>query len=790
MIAPGQSILGPVVSADGTNFGVYAPDAEKVMLCLFDSAGSERELCLPGRTGDIHHGFVAGVVPGQRYGFRAHGPWAPEIGLRHDPSKLLIDPRALAVTGQMTCSPPGVEVEVHSRPGLAGSESDGDAGHADGAIPDSCHARGASHDAADPVGVGWARGVDSALFVPRSVVVAHPAPGFGTTSHAAVRPDGALSGGGGGPGACSGGQPDCGSLGTRPRIPWGETVIYETHVKGMTVQHPDVPPELRGTYAGLATKPVVDHLLNLGVTTVELLPVQHFLDEPGLGRRGLTNYWGYNPIAFFAPHAGYSSRGDRGEQVDEFRQMVQTLHAAGLEVIIDVVFNHTAEAGDDGMVLSLKGLANRDSYLPEDEAGGGYLNATGTGNTVAASNPATLQLIADGLRYWALAFDIDGFRFDLASALVRGWPGGEFGGVSPFLAVLGQDPVLSDRKLIAEPWDATADGYCLGGFPRPWREWNDRFRDDVRNYWRGQCGRATFATRLAGSRDVYPVIPGEGSRSINIVTTHDGFTLADLVSYDQKHNESNGEDGRDGADHNHSWNGGIEGPTDNPAVRLDRFRRQRSLLITLLLAGGIPHILGGDELGRTQLGNNNAYCQDNSTSWYDWSGVGGSAPDRPMADGVDLPRLDGLQADSDLSTVLAHVIRLRREHPLLPIDDANLRRPAPARFGQREQEIGSGEICWLASDGSELSGEAWHSEDQRVACLITSTSPGQEAALVIFNPTDNAAEWHVPEPPSGAWQLAIPGGLESIESSGAGQNAVVPPWSTAVLVTQTLRVGG
>lgn len=458
------------------------------------------------------------------------------------------------------------------------------------------------------------------------------------------------------------------------RRPLYESIIYETHVKGISQLHPDVPAELRGTYAGMASKPVVDHLVELGVTAVELLPVHHFVDEHGLAERGLSNYWGYSSIGFFAPHGPYSSAGSQGEQVNEFKSLVRTMHAAKIEVILDVVYNHTGESGPLGPLLSFRGIDNRTYYRLDPDDEGRYVDFSGTGNSLNIGHSQVLKLIMDSLRYWVQEMHIDGFRFDLAPVLTRGYPDGRR---STFLDLIHQDPIVSNVKLIAEPWDATASGYQLGHFPTPWSEWNDKYRDGVRDYWRGnEWTLADFAWRFTGSSDLYGFAGRRPVASINFITSHDGFTLRDLVSYNVKHNEANGEDNRDGTNNSRSWNSGIEGPTEDHEIAAIRKRRARAMLTTLMLSQGVPMLAGGDEMGRTQGGNNNAYCQDNEISWYDWTG-----------------------ADKEMLDYTRELIRIRREHPVF-------RR---RRWFEGRSVIGSDrdDIAWYNTDGSLMSDDAW-----------------------------------------------------------------------------------
>jgi isoamylase len=604
--------LGASWDGGGTNFAVFAEAAEAVDLALFDQAGTERRLRLPELTAHVWHGYVPEVGPGQRYGFRVHGPYDPDRGQRHNPAKLLLDPYARAIEGAVAWDPSVFGYRVD----------------ADDLVPDDR---------------------DSAPNVPKSVVV-----------HDAGFPWGDDR---------------------RPGIPWADTVIYEAHLRGFTFRHPEVAPHQRGTFAGMGSPPVIEHLQRLGITTLELLPVHHFVSEHHLVTRGLTNYWGYNSIGFFAPEARYSSTGTRGQQVSEFKTMVRNLHAAGIEVILDVVYNHTAEGNQLGPTLSFRGLDNRSYYRTSDQNPRYYADYTGTGNTLNARHPQVLALIMDSLRYWVEEMHVDGFRFDLASALARSFH--EVDRLSAFFDLIHQDPVVSKVKLIAEPWDVGEGGYQVGNFPVLWTEWNGRYRDTMRDFWRGaQTGVADIAFRLTGSSDLYQDDGRRPYASINFVTAHDGFTLHDLVSYNDKHNEANGEGNRDGSNDNRSWNCGVEGPTDDPEVNLLRERQQRNLLTSLLLSAGVPMLLAGDELGRTQLGNNNAYCQDNEVSWVDWE------PD------------EGREA---LLEFCRAIVALRREHPVF-------RR---RKFFQGQAIHGSGvkDIGWFTPDGAEMREALWQEPD-------------------------------------------------------------------------------
>jgi glycogen operon protein len=567
---PGEALpLGAQWDGHGTNFSVFSEVASKVELCLFDADGHERRVPLPEVTAFCWHAYLPDVGPGQRYGFRVDGPWAPGQGHRCNPHKLLLDPYARAISGPVTWGPSVLPYRSEN--------------------PD---------DASEE---------DSAPAVPRSVVVD---PSF-----------------------------DWGDDRLLQR-PLHETIIYEVHVKGFTKRMPDVPEELRGTYAGMAHPAAVDYLKRLGITAVELLPVHHFVHDGHLLDRGLRNYWGYNSIGFFAPHGEYAHGGDTGAQVAEFKAMVKAFHAAGLEVILDVVYNHTAEGNHLGPMLSFKGFDNRAYYRTVEGDERHYMDYTGTGNSLNMRHPHTLQLVMDSLRYWATEMHVDGFRFDLASTLARELY--DVDRLSAFFDIVHQDPVLNRMKLIAEPWDVGMGGYQVGNFPVLWCEWNGKYRDVVRDYWRSQDSTlGEFAARLTGSADLYQDDGRKPVASINFITAHDGFTLRDLVSYNEKHNEANGEENRDGESHNRSWNLGAEGATDDTAVTEARARQQRNFLATLLLSQGVPMILGGDEMGRTQQGNNNAYCQDSEISWFDWE-----------------------HADQELIAFTRRLIAFKHEHPV------------------------------------------------------------------------------------------------------------------------------
>ncbi|WP_097870113.1 glycogen debranching protein GlgX [Streptomyces sp. rh34] len=618
----------------GTNFALWAGGAEAVELCLFDERGTETRCPLTELTHEIWHGFVPGVRPGQRYGYRVHGRWDPWTGARWNAAKLLLDPYARAVDGTFTLPP---EVYGHVRD-----------------WPDQHVADTVRDDR------------DSAPFVPKGVV---------------VRDD------------------DDWVEDRRPKTPWADSVIYELHVRGFTRLHPDIPPELRGTYAGLAHPAAIEHLTRLGVSAVELLPVHQFAHEDHLLRRGLRNHWGYNSIGYFAPHADYSASGTAGQQVGEFKRMVHALHEAGIEVILDVVYNHTAEAGELGPMLSLRGIDNRGYYrLREDPRR--YADYTGCGNTLHVVQPQVLRLITDSLRYWVTEMGVDGFRFDLAAALARSMHDVDM--LSPFLAVIAQDPVLRRVKLIAEPWDVGNGGYQVGAFPPLWTEWNDRYRDAVRDFWRGALPDVRdLGYRLTGSSDLYAWGGRRPYASVNFVTAHDGFTLRDLVSYEQKHNEANGEGNRDGTSDNRAWNCGAEGESDDPGINALRRRQLRNLLTTLLLSTGVPMLVAGDEMGRTQGGNNNAYCQDNETGWVDWSLL-------------EQPEW------RELTELTARVLTLRRTHPVL--------RRRAFFSGRAQAPDGLRDLAWFTRDGREMTEGDWYAPAATLGLYLSGRDiPGRDA---------------------------------------------------------------
>jgi isoamylase len=607
--------LGATWDGEGVNFALYSEHAERVELCLFDPKGRREvdRVELRDRTDFVWHAYLPDARPGVLYGYRVHGPWAPEQGHRFNAHKLLLDPYARTIAGALRWSDALFGYRVGGR---------------------------REDLVADPR--------DSAACMPKCQVI-DPAFTWGEDR--------------------------------RPNVPWQDTVIYELHVKGYTQLHQQVPPQLRGTYAGLATAPAIEHLKRLGVTAVELLPVHGFVEDKRLAQAGLRNYWGYNSIGFFAPDARYSATGTLGE----FKTMVQTLHSAGIEVILDVVYNHTGEGDHLGPTLAFRGIDNRVYYRLERENPRHYVDYTGTGNTLNVPHPAVLQLVMDSLRYWVTEMHVDGFRFDLASTLARG--AHAFDPYCAFLAAVRQDQVVSRVKLIAEPWDLGEGGYQVGGFPPGWAEWNGKYRDAVRSYWKGDGGlMGELASRLSGSSDLYERGGRGPTASVNFVTAHDGFTLRDLVSYNDKHNEANLEDNRDGESNNRSWNSGVEGPSDDPAVLALRERQQRNLLATLFFSQGVPMLVAGDEMCRTQQGNNNAYCQDNEISWVDWA-----MPYEARA----------------LADFAARVIALRNAHPLF-------RRRTFFR-GRAVRDPAVKDISWLNPNGEEMSDQDW--EQSFARCL-------------------------------------------------------------------------
>ena len=686
-VVPGHpEPLGVTPAAGGANVAVYSAHASAIELCVFDAAGAVEtaRIALPARTGEIRHGFVAGLAEGARYGLRAHGPYVPHDGHRFNAAKLLVDPYARALDRPFA---------LH--PAMVGA--------------------GANDDDRDDI--------DSAPYVPKAIVAPWPA--------AAADP--------------------------HLRVPWSETVVYELHVRGYTRLHPDVPEPLRGTCAGLAHPAAIGHLTRLGVTTVELMPLAAAIDERHLLERGLTNYWGYNPVAPFVPDPRLAPGG-----MAEVRDCVAALHAAGLEVILDVVLNHTGEGDARGPTLSLRGLDNLTYYrtLAGDRAR--YADDTGCGHAVALDRPPALRLAMDVLRHWALAAGVDGFRFDLGTTLGRRDDG--FDPAAPLLQAIAQDPLLRDLKIVAEPWDVGYGGYRLGAFPAPWGEWNDRFRDAARRYWRGDAGTVgELATRLAGSADVFGARARPPSRSVNFVAAHDGFTLADLVAYGGKHNDANGEDNRDGTDANLSWNHGVEGPTADPAIIAARVRDVRNLLATLLVARGTPMLAMGNELGRTQHGNNNGYAQDNATTWLDWA-----------------------RADHDLAACAARLVGVRRAHAALRAD----------RWltGTPQDDTGIADVEWRHPDGRPM-GDAWTRADVRalVAVFGTTATAAADAdrVAIAFNAGDAPATVRWPDPRAGcAWRALVdtssPTGDPASATVDAASSTVVPAHAVVAVAEEAL----
>jgi isoamylase len=664
--------LGATWEGEGTNFALYSENAEKVELRLFAAENPNEETSrhsLTEQTGYVWHGYVEGAAPGQRYGYRVHGPYQPESGMRFNPSKMLVDPYARALCGGVNWDAPVFAYQ---------------AGHTDADL---------SFDEQD-----------DAAGVPQGIVT----------------------------------DPSFDWEGDRPpRTPWNETVIYETHVKGLTKRLEAIPEQQRGTYRAVASEPVLKHLKSLGITAVELLPVHEFADEHQLVQRGLTNYWGYNTLSFFAPTSRYSSSGDTGGQVAEFKQMVKSLHSAGLEVILDVVYNHTCEGNELGPTLSFKGIDNPTYYRLVADNPRYYMDYTGTGNSPNMRHPQVLKLIMDSLRYWVQEMHVDGFRFDLAATLARELH--DVDRLSAFFDVIHQDPVISRVKLIAEPWDVGEGGYQVGNFPVLWTEWNGAYRDTVRRFWRGDDGHvATVATRVAGSSDLYEQTGRRPYASINFVTAHDGFSLRDLVSYNEKHNEANGEESRDGTDENLSWNCGVEGPTDDTDVNAMRLRQARNLLALLLLSQGVPMVHGGDEMGHTKLGNNNTYCQDNELSWQSWD------PD---------------EFGRGVLEFASQMVAFRHANPVLKRRGFFL--------GRRIRGTDVKDIVWLRSDGEEMNEEDWDSSWMRcIGVFLSGAMPGEvnqrgepvigDSLLVLLNAHHEPIDFTLPDNMArGSWRMRI-----------------------------------
>ncbi len=688
--------MGATWDGMGVNFVVFSRHAERVELVLFDNAEASEpsaSVDLPERTGPIWHGYLAGLRPGQLYGYRVHGSYDPHKGHRFNPNKVLLDPYAKSI----------------GRP------------------------------------LQW----DDSLF---GYVVGDEREdlSFDERNSAAFAPLGAV-------------VEDQFEWGDdrRPGIPWEDTIIYETHVKGISKMHPDVPKSMRGTYLGLASEPIIEHLQMLGVTTIQLLPVHAKVHDRHLIDNGLANYWGYNTLAFFAPEPVYSS--EPASAVRDFKMMVRTLHAAGFEVIIDVVYNHTAEGNRLGPTLSFRGIDNLGYYKERPGEPRYLMDYTGTGNTLDAGNEYVLQLITDSLRYWVTNMHVDGFRFDLAATLARELF--EIDMLSAFFKVIQQDPVLNQVKLIAEPWDVGPGGYQVGSFPWLWTEWNGRYRDSMRRFWRGDGGlKGEIATRTSGSSDLYELSGRRPFASINFITAHDGFTLEDLVSYEEKHNEANKEDNNDGSDDNYSTNCGVEGPTDDPEVQECRERLKRSLLGSMMVSQGVPMILGGDELSRTQRGNNNVYCQDNELNWYQW---------------------DLGEREQEFMEFARAIISFRKEH-----QSFRRRRFLTGEAG----EDGTRDVRWLHPDGREMKNEDWEGHDVRAFGMTLRGDrihgkdrygrPLQDATfLLLFNADDEAVTFELPSEAAGEWEVitAFRYGDEEQLPVAAGASLTVEPHQLRVL---------
>ena len=621
-IWPGQPYpLGATFNGSGTNFALFSSVAEKVELCLLDKDRNETRYEMTEVDAFVWHAFLPTITPGQRYGYRVYGPYDPANGLRCDPSKLLLDPYAKAIEGQVNTS-------------------------------NSLF----SYDFNDPSKPNHDDSKDDTMLS----VVHNPFFDWGDDR--------------------------------RPGHDYSESIIYEAHVRGLTMTHPDIPERARGTYAGMAHPAIIDHLTKLGINAIELMPVHQFIDDPVLQEKGLSNYWGYNTIGYFAPHNAYASTGQTGEQVGEFKAMVRTFHEHNIEVILDVVYNHTAEGNHMGPTLSFKGIDNPNYYRLVDGDKTHYFDTTGTGNSLLMSSPHVLQLIMDSLRYWVEEMHVDGFRFDLASTLARQFH--DVDRLSAFFDLIHQDPIVSQVKLIAEPWDVGDGGYQVGGFPPLWSEWNGKYRDTVRDFWRGEFkSLPDFASRLAGSADLYEHTGRRPVASVNFVTAHDGFSMRDLVSYNNKHNEANGENNQDGESNNRSWNCGVEGETDDQDILSLRLRQHRNFLTTMMFSQGVPMVLHGDEIGRTQKGNNNAYCQDNEITWIDW---------------------DLNDRQKSLFEFSSRLIHLRRDHPVMR------RRRFFAGSAQRGGESELGEVEWFTPGGEHMTEDEW-------------SQPWARATMVFYN---------------------------------------------------------
>jgi glycogen operon protein len=697
--------LGATFDGTGVNFALFSEVATGVEVCLVDDDGGETRLELTEVDGFVWHGYLPGVQPGQRYGYRVHGPYDPARGQRCNPTKLLLDPYAKAVDGM----------------------ADGDQSLF-------------SYDFDNPSDEAAKANVDDSLGHTMYSVVINPFFDWGQDR--------------------------------LPRHEYHETVIYEAHVKGLTQLNPEIPEEIRGTYAGIAHPVTVKHLAALGVTAIELMPVHQFVDDFTLRDKGLGNYWGYNTIGFLAPHNGYAAYGTRGEQVAEFKGMVKALHEAGIEVILDVVYNHTAEGNELGPTLCFRGIDNANYYRLVDGDEAHYYDTTGTGNALLMRNPHVLQLIMDSLRYWVTEMHVDGFRFDLAATLARQFH--EVDKLSAFFDLVQQDPVVSQVKLIAEPWDVGDGGYQVGNFPPLWTEWNGKYRDTVRDFWRGEPATlGEFASRITGSSDLYKEDGRRPIASINFVTAHDGFTLRDLVSYNEKHNEANGEDNNDGESHNRSWNCGVEGPTDDPVINALRSQQQRNFLTTLLLSQGVPMLLHGDELGRTQGGNNNGYCQDNETSWVHWD-LGDEA--------------------KDLLAFTQRLVELRRQHPVFR------RRRFFAGSAAHGGESEVGDIAWFQPDGQHMDEQAW--DNSRASAMTVflngAAIPEPDARgnpvvgdsfLVLFNGYADPLPFVLPDKSYGeSWTAEIDTAASVVDTTTHQPGSTMTAQGRSVVVLRCTRV--
>ena len=665
--------LGATSDDNGTNFAVYSSVAERIELCLFDDVGQQTQrFDLIEGGDDIWQGFLPGCRAGQRYGYRVHGPYDPDSGLRCNPAKLLIDPYARGLSGPFEWSD---------------------------AVFDS-------------------NDLDSAPYVPKSIV-------------SAAIPDSEI---------------------TRPAIPWSQTIFYEANVRGYTMRHPAVDEVDRGTFGGMRNKSILKYLKSLGITSLELMPVHAFIDEKHLVDKRLRNFWGYNTISFFSPSQRYA----RSDGVREFRDMVRAIHDAGIEVILDVVYNHTAEGDSLGPSISFRGLDNLAYYSTEPESPGTYINDTGCGNTLNADHPQVQQLVLDSLRYWHKDMGVDGFRFDLAPVLGRHNHG--YSATHPMLEAIEADTALRDAKLIAEPWDPGPGGYQLGNFPQRWAEWNDRYRDDVRQFWRGDSHTGgDIAKRLHGSAQRFESGNKQPHTSVNFISSHDGFTMADLVSYEERHNEANGENNQDGHSHNLSCNYGIEGPTDNPSILEQRRRHRLNLFATLLFSQGTPLLLAGDEFGHSQQGNNNAYAQDNDIGWLDWS---------------------RLEDDPQFAEQVRKLIKLRRNAPLLRLQEYI--------HGRLDTERGAIEICWLGPGGQTMSDNDWSESHAFYAVLSeTDVAGNMSAAAILVNGSNTTVTFSLPTiSNTGSWQIAF---SSSVESSASDQVATLPEFTISLLLTQFVR---